>query len=196
MKDLLRDNRGFTAISLIAAMLVLIAACGSESSAPAAGGDEPASEPLVAGTVGNSEDSLEAVEVPADELSEVNTEPENATESADRPAEAWEWEDEEAELHSKTGDAPQPKDPAKPLTPLVRVTPTPTPAKEPTSEDPALTSPTPVPDPTEPPLINTPVPVSNIAPDFTLPSIQGPEYTLSQFRGEKPVAVVFYRAYW
>jgi len=54
----------------------------------------------------------------------------------------------------------------------------------------------PAPEPTEPPLINTPVPVANTAPDFTLPSIQGPEYTFSQFRGEKPVAIVFYRAYW
>ncbi len=57
-------------------------------------------------------------------------------------------------------------------------------------------SPDSMPEPTEPALVNTPVPVSNIAPDFTLPSVQGPEYTLSQFRGEKPVAVVFYRAYW
>jgi peroxiredoxin len=49
---------------------------------------------------------------------------------------------------------------------------------------------------TEPVLINTPVPVANLAPDFTLPSIQGTEYTLSDFRGEQPVLVVFYRAYW
>ena len=51
-------------------------------------------------------------------------------------------------------------------------------------------------DPIEPPLVNTPGPVTSSAPDFTLPSIQGSEYTLSQFRGEKPVVVVFYRAYW
>jgi len=51
-------------------------------------------------------------------------------------------------------------------------------------------------EPTEPVLINTPVPVANLAPDFTLPSIQGPEYTLSSFKGDKPVLVVFYRAYW
>ena len=49
---------------------------------------------------------------------------------------------------------------------------------------------------TDPVLINTPVPVANLAPDFTLPSIQGTEYTLSDFRGEQPVLVVFYRAYW
>ncbi|MEE8045402.1 MAG: redoxin domain-containing protein, partial [Dehalococcoidia bacterium] len=54
----------------------------------------------------------------------------------------------------------------------------------------------PSPTPTEPPLVNTPVPVANTAPDFTLPSIEGAEYTLSQFRGTQPVAVVFYRAYW
>lgn len=49
---------------------------------------------------------------------------------------------------------------------------------------------------TEPPLINTPVPVVSGAPDFALPSVQGPEYTLSQFRDDKAVAVVFYRGYW
>ncbi len=64
-----------------------------------------------------------------------------------------------------------------------------TPTAAPVVEDPTA-------EPTEPPLVNTPGPVSNIAPDFTLPSIQGSEYTLSQFRGEKPVVVVFYRAYW
>ena len=53
-----------------------------------------------------------------------------------------------------------------------------------------------IPTPTEPPLVNTPGPASKLAPDFTLPSIQGTENTLSQFRGDKPVAVVFYRAYW
>jgi len=77
------------------------------------------------------------------------------------------------------------------------------------SESPAATSPAPemtaklpqrrlhaMPDPTKPPLVNTPGSVTSTAPDFTLPSIQGAEYTLSQFRGEKPVVVVFYRAYW
>ena len=53
------------------------------------------------------------------------------------------------------------------------------------------------PDPTPlPVLVNTPGPVANLAPDFTLPSIHGLEYTLSQYRGKQPVAVVFYRAYW
>lgn len=47
-----------------------------------------------------------------------------------------------------------------------------------------------------PVLVNTPGPVANLAPDFRLPSIQGPEYALSDFRGEQPVLVVFYRAYW
>ncbi len=47
-----------------------------------------------------------------------------------------------------------------------------------------------------PVLVNTPGPVSVLAPDFTLPSIQGPEYTLSEYRGKQPVLVVFYRAYW
>ena len=38
--------------------------------------------------------------------------------------------------------------------------------------------------------------ISTMAPDFTLPSIQGPEYKLSDFRGKQPVVIVFYRAYW
>jgi hypothetical protein len=67
-------------------------------------------------------------------------------------------------------------------------------------ETPAKPTPTAMaqaPEPTEPVLINTPVPVTaDLAPDFTLPSIQGTEYTLSDFRGEQPVLVVFYRAYW
>ena len=33
-------------------------------------------------------------------------------------------------------------------------------------------------------------------PDFTLPSTEGPDYTLSEYRGKQPVLVVFYRAYW
>ena len=70
---------------------------------------------------------------------------------------------------------------------------------EATDASPSISTSTPlamVPEPTEPVLINTPVPVTNLAPDFTLPSIQGTEYTLSDFRGEQPVLVVFYRAYW
>lgn len=36
----------------------------------------------------------------------------------------------------------------------------------------------------------------NLAPDFTLPSAAGGVVTLSQFRGNKSVVLVFYRAYW
>ena len=114
--DLLRETRALVAISLIAAMFVLTAACGSSST--------------------------------------------NPTPSAVEEAMA------EVEPTAGSGTSP------------------------PTSVS------NPSPPPTEPPLINTPVPVANTAPDFTLPSVQGVEYTLSQFRGEKPVAVVFYRAYW
>lgn len=35
-----------------------------------------------------------------------------------------------------------------------------------------------------------------LAPDFTLPSAAGGEVKLSQFRGNKDVVLVFYRAYW
>ncbi len=70
------------------------------------------------------------------------------------------------------------------------------PAPEMTAETATTSPPVAMPDPTEPTLVNTPGPVTSTARDFTLPSIQGAEYTLSQFRGEKPVVVVFYRAYW
>lgn len=77
---------------------------------------------------------------------------------------------------------------------IEEVSDTPIPAPDPTAtEKPSQEA---AAEPTEPPLINTPSPVMNLAPDFTLPSVQGDEYTLSQFRGDKPVAVVFYRAYW
>ena len=73
-------------------------------------------------------------------------------------------------------------------------------SKEVADEAPSISTSTPLamaPEPTEPVLVNTPVPVTaDLAPDFTLPSIQGTEYTLSDFRGEQPVLVVFYRAYW
>ena len=51
-------------------------------------------------------------------------------------------------------------------------------------------------DDNNPVLINTPGPVALLAPDFTLPSIDGQEYTLSELRGKQSVLVVFYRAYW
>ncbi|MCY3912396.1 MAG: hypothetical protein OXG43_04000 [Chloroflexi bacterium] len=65
--------------------------------------------------------------------------------------------------------------------------PTPTPAPEPT--------PTPTPEPTPTP---TPpqAPARPAAVEFSLPSAQGPQYTLSSFQGQQPVVVVFYRAFW
>ena len=45
--------------------------------------------------------------------------------------------------------------------------------------------------PTEPP-----APARPAAVDFSLPSAQGPQYTLSSFAGQQPVVVVFYRAFW
>jgi peroxiredoxin Q/BCP len=38
--------------------------------------------------------------------------------------------------------------------------------------------------------------VGDVAPDFTLPTATGGEVTLSQFRGARPVVLVFYRAFW
>ena len=38
--------------------------------------------------------------------------------------------------------------------------------------------------------------VGDPAPDFTLVSLAGPVVTLSDFRGEKNVVLVFYRGFW
>ena len=40
------------------------------------------------------------------------------------------------------------------------------------------------------------VEVGQMAPDFTLVSLAGPPVTLSSFRGEKNVVLVFYRGHW
>lgn len=40
------------------------------------------------------------------------------------------------------------------------------------------------------------VTIGNIAPDFTLEALVGPPITLSQFRGQKNVVLVFYRGHW
>ena len=40
------------------------------------------------------------------------------------------------------------------------------------------------------------VQVGDLAPDFSLASLGGPVITLSDFRGQKNVIVVFYRGYW
>lgn len=38
--------------------------------------------------------------------------------------------------------------------------------------------------------------VGDLAPDFSLESLAGPVVTLSSFRGQKNVVLVFYRGYW
>lgn len=40
------------------------------------------------------------------------------------------------------------------------------------------------------------VQVGDLAPDFSLVSLEGPVLTLSDFRGEKNVVLVFYRGHW
>ena len=40
------------------------------------------------------------------------------------------------------------------------------------------------------------VAVGDLAPDFSLASLAGPVVTLSDFRGEKNVVLVFYRGHW
>jgi peroxiredoxin len=38
--------------------------------------------------------------------------------------------------------------------------------------------------------------VGEHAPDFTLPDAGGRPVTLADYRGNKPVVIVFYRGYW
>ena len=40
------------------------------------------------------------------------------------------------------------------------------------------------------------VTVAGVAPDFTLEALAGPPITLSQFRAQKNVVLVFYRGHW
>lgn len=40
------------------------------------------------------------------------------------------------------------------------------------------------------------VQAGDVAPDFSLRSLAGPAVTLSDFRGDKNVILVFYRGYW
>jgi hypothetical protein len=155
--DLLRETRALVAISLIAALFVLTAACGSSSTAPAAGESAPTAE------AEHPPSSL----TPAPFAASTSTSVDAAVEASTNPTPSA-VEEAMAEVEPTAGSGTSP----------------------------ATSVANPSPPPTEPPLINTPVPVANTAPDFTLPSVQGGEYTLSQFRGEKPVAVVFYRAYW
>ena len=53
--------------------------------------------------------------------------------------------------------------------------------------------------PAPPTATDTPAPAAPAraaAVDFSLPSAQGPQYTLNSFAGQQPVVVVFYRAFW
>ena len=63
---------------------------------------------------------------------------------------------------------------------------TPTQAPEPTASDVSLTL-----------SEDVAVEALSTAPDFTLPAAnKGTEISLAQFRDDKPVVIVFYRAYW
>lgn len=50
--------------------------------------------------------------------------------------------------------------------------------------------------PSDPPTDLDRVKVGDLAPDFTLESLDGRYITLSGFRGRKNVVLVFYRGYW
>ena len=68
----------------------------------------------------------------------------------------------------------------------------------------AATSPTPTlalalastPAPTESPQSQPLNQLISVAPDFTLPSANGPDVTLSELSADQPVVLVFYRAFW
>ncbi|MBT4126191.1 MAG: redoxin domain-containing protein [Chloroflexi bacterium] len=164
--NLVRIKRTFVAISLIA-IIALLASCGTESIEPAASDDGATNE--------TKQPSASTTLMPPSDrdkpMEYIDDEPPRATAV---PAE----QDKTSSNTKEVSDTPIPA--------------TLTPDAEASEQSTQIAAP----DPTEPPLINTPAPVSNLAPDFTLPSVQGDEYTLSSFRGDKPVAVVFYRAYW
>ena len=80
----------------------------------------------------------------------------------------------------------QPRAPAPPT-----ATDTPAPPPAPTPEPTATAAPEPAATSAPPP-----APARPAAVDFSLPSAQGPQYTLSSFAGQQPVVVVFYRAFW
>ncbi len=126
-----RRNRSFLAISFIAAVFVVLVACGSESP----GQTDPQGRPVSAAPAATS---VVATKAPAPVATDTPTVAPTAT---DEPDERMDEED-------------------------------------------------------NPELVNTPGPVAKLAPDFTLPSIDGQRYTLSEYRGQQPVLVVFYRAYW
>ena len=155
--DLLRETRAMVAISLIAAVFVLTAACGSSSTAPAAGESAQTAE------VGYPPSSSTPIPLATSKVTSVD-----------------------AAVKASTNPTPSAVEEA-----MVEVKPT-----AGSGTTPAASVANPSPSVSDPPLINATIAVTNTAPDFTLPSVQGVEYTLSQFRGEKPVAVVFYRAYW
>ena len=73
------------------------------------------------------------------------------------------------------------------LTACVIVNPPPAPTPQPTAAPAQQPPATPTP---------PPAPARAAAVDFSLPSAQGPQYTLSSFAGQQPVVVVFYRAFW
>ena len=66
----------------------------------------------------------------------------------------------------------------------------------PTSTDTPAPPPAPTPQPTATSVPQPAAPARAAAVDFSLPSAQGPQYTLNSFTGQQPVVVVFYRAFW
>ena len=194
-----RKNRVLIAISFVAALLLLTVACGDNLSGPSltsgqevgAAPSAEAEQPSSAPTPGPATPAAVAA---VGSESKSNTPPATATGAESKP---------DASPAQATGadsksDTPPPpiatavskSDTSSAVAATETATPTGTPVPAPAavSETPAPTS--------LPVLVNTPGPVAMLAPDFTLPSIQGPEYTLSEYRGKQPVLVVFYRAYW
>ena len=206
-----RKNRVLPAISFVAALLLLTVACGDNLSgpslpsgqqvgaAPSAEAEQPPSTPTpvpaTPGAVAAVGSESKSNTPPATATgAESNTPPATATGAESKP-DASPAQATGADAKSDTPPAPtatavSKSDTSSTVAATETATPTGTPVPAPAavSETPAPTS--------LPILVNTPGPVAMLAPDFTLPSIQGPEYTLAEYRGKKPVLVVFYRAYW
>jgi len=97
----------------------------------------------------------------------------------------------------------EPTETAATTAPRVELPPTATPEPQPTSAPTAATPPTSAAVPTATPGPDTEQSaedyssgVDDLAAPFQLPGARGEEYSLEQFRGDKNVVLIFYRAFW
>ena len=169
-----RDRKGLLVISLVAGMLLLAVACGSNS--PDSSGSS--------GRQVGAEPTAVAEQPPSSPT------PVPPTTTAFEPAPATTTASESTPA-TTTASEPVPA-----MTTLSESVPAATPASELVPATATVSAPVAKSDDELPVLVNTPGPVAMLAPDFTLPAIGGGECPRSDFRGKQPVLVVFYRAYW